>query len=222
MTDARHVWQSQFPALAASADTAVAEALAAARFERLPRGSVVFRPGNPCSDYLLVLAGRVRVEITGENGRQVVLYRVEPGQGCVLTTSCLLSEDHYPATGIVEADVAALLLPRTAFEDALARSADFRRFVFSELGGRLARVLARIEAVALDPLERRLARLLLELADDDGELHRTHQSLAAELGSAREVVSRGLARFAERGWVETARGRLRLLDRAAIAACAGA
>jgi CRP/FNR family transcriptional regulator len=207
--------------LAASGDSCVAEAMTRARQARLPAGTTVFRPGNPCTDYLLVLDGRVRVEITGETGRQIVLYRVHPGEGCVLTTSCLLSADHYPATGVVETDMSALLLPRTAFEDALSRSSDFRRFVFHELGSRLAQVLARIEAVALQPFEHRLARALLALAGDDARVHGTHQALAAELGTAREVVSRGLARFAARGWIRSGRGWIELLDREAMRTAAG-
>ncbi len=222
MAHPTRVWRSQFPLLADSDDPAIAEAFDAARFSQIPAGTVLFRPGTPCSQYLLVVTGRVRVQITGDNGRQVVLYRVEPGQACVLTTSCLLSHDHYPAMGIAETEMSALLLPQSHFEDAVARSGDFRRFVFAELGSRLAQLFARIEAVALEPLEHRLARLLLELGGDAGVVNRTHQDLAAELGTAREVISRALARFEQRGWVETGRGHIRLLQRAAIAACAAA
>lgn len=214
------LWKSQFPLLADSDDPAVAEAFDAAHFSQIPAGTVLFRPGTPCSEYLLVVTGRVRVQITGENGREVVLYRVDPGEACVLTTSCLLSHDHYPATGIVEADMSALLLTQEHFEDAVARSGDFRRFVFAQLGARLAQLFARIEAVALEPLEHRLALLLLDLADDTGVVTRTHQDLAAESGTAREVISRALARFEARGWIETSRGQIRLLQRAAIAECA--
>ena len=122
MSDPAAVWQEQFPALAASTDPAVRELLQRARFARLPAGTVVFRPGNPCSQYLLVVSGRVRVEVTGAGGRQIVLYRVQPGEGCVLTTSCLLSSDHYPATGIVEAEVGVLSVPRPAFEEEMGRA----------------------------------------------------------------------------------------------------
>jgi CRP/FNR family transcriptional regulator len=213
--------QSQFPQLASSTDPVVGKTLRQARFARLPRGTVIFRPGNPCSDYLLLATGCIRVETGNEHGREIVLYRVHPGQGCVLTTSCLLSHDHYPATGVVERAASALLLSQPVFEEALARSGDFRRFVFAELGGRLARVLERIESVALSPIEQRLAQVLLDLAEENGEVRRTHQQLAAELGSAREVVSRGLARFAEHGWIRPGRGHISLLDPAALAARAG-
>lgn len=220
MSEITSLWQSQFPQLASSRDPVVADTLQHARFVRLERGSTVFRPGSPCSDYLLLVAGSIRVELTSDQGREIVLYRVEPGQGCILTTSCLLSSDRYPATGVVEADASALLLSQRSFEEALARSGDFRRFVFAELGGRLARVLERIESVTFSPFERRLARVLLDLAGEDEVVRRTHQQLAAELGSAREVVSRGLARFAERDWIRAGRGRIRMLDRQALAACA--
>lgn len=221
MSDSTALWQSQFPELASSGDPVVGETLQQARFVRLERDTVVFQPGSPCSDYLMLIAGQIRVEITNDQGREIVLYRVRPGQGCFLTTSCLLSHDHYPATGIVEVDASALMLSQRLFEDALAISSDFRRFVFSGLGGRLAQLIQRIESVALTPLEQRLARALLDLSDDGGEIRLTHQELAAELGSAREVISRGLTRFVARGWVHAARGHIRLLDRTALAVCSG-
>lgn len=221
MSDITSLWQSQFPELASSADPVVGQTLQQARFVRLERDTVVFQPGSPCSDYLMLVAGQIRVEIINDQGREIVLYRVQPGQGCFLTTSCLLSHDHYPATGIVEANASALMLSQRLFEDALATSSDFRSFVFSGLGGRLAQLVQRIESVALTPLEQRLAQTLLELADDHGEVRLTHQELAAELGSAREVISRGLTRFSARGWVHAARGRIRLLDSAALAILGG-
>lgn len=221
MSDITLLWQSQFPQLASSQDPVVGETLQQSRFVRLEHGTVVFEPGSPCSDYLMLMAGQIRVEIINDQGREIVLYRVEPGQGCFLTTSCLLSHDHYPATGIVEADASALMLSQPVFEDALATSGDFRRFVFSGLGGRLAQLVQRIESVALTPLEQRLARILLDLADGSGEVRWTHQELAAELGSAREVISRGLTRFVTRGWVDVARGHIRLLDTTALADCGG-
>lgn len=221
VSDISSLWQSQFPTLASSRDPVVGETLEQARFVRLEPDTVVFEPGSPCSDYLMLVAGLMRVEITNEQGRQIVLYRVQPGQGCFLTTSCLLSHDRYPATGIVEADASALMLSRQAFEKALAGSSDFRGFIFAGLGGRLAQLVERIESVALTPIEQRLARTLLDLADNGNEVRWTHQELAAELGSAREVISRGLTRFVARGWVHAARGRIRLLDTEALADCGG-
>jgi len=221
MSEITSLWQLQFPQLASSRDPVVEETLQQARFVRLERETVVFRPGNPCSDYLLLVSGLIRVKITNDHGREIVLYRVEPGQGCVLTTSCLLSRDHYPATGIIEADACALLLSQRAFDEALASSRDFRQFVFAGLGERLAQVLERIESVALAPIEQRLARVLIDLADGGDEVRRTHQDLAAELGSAREVISRGLSRFAARGWIQAGRGRIRLLEPSALAEASG-
>ena len=214
-------WLQTFPELDPRLDPAL-KALAAGLGELwLPAGTPVFAPGTPCSQYLLVAEGSVRVELLTESGREVVLYRVGPGQSCVLTTSCLLANETYPAVGLAETGVAAFAIPGPVFERTLGESARFRAFVFHRLGERLAEVLRRMEAIAFGDIDRRLAGCLLALADDSGCVHQTHQALAAELGTAREVVTRHLGAFADRGWIAAGRGRVQLLDRAALEAVAG-
>lgn len=162
----------------------------------------------------------MRVQITGESGREVVLYRVQPGQSCVLTTSCILAGEAYPATGVTDTEVQAFAIPKPEFDRAMDASAAFRRFVFANLGGRLAEVIERIEEVALQPLDRRLAALLLARAEA-GHVAATHQQIAAELGSAREVVSRHLKRLEGRGLVHLARSSVELVDCEGLQALAG-
>lgn len=222
MMTASDRWLQTFPELDPRQDPAM-EALVAGLAEvRLPAGTPVFAPGAACSRYLLVAEGSVRVELLTESGREVVLYRVGPGQSCVLTTSCLLAHERYPAAGVTETDVTAFAIPEPVFERALSASARFRSFVFHRLGERLAEVLRRMEAIAFGDIDRRLAGCLLGLADEAGCVHQTHQALAAELGTAREVVTRHLGAFADRGWIAAGRGRVQLLDRAALKAVAGA
>lgn len=197
-------------------DPALAPILASAHAITLPPHAHVFMPGAPCQNYLLVVRGSVRVQLLTENGREVVLYHVRDGDSCVLTTSCLLGATRYPAGGITETDVTAIALPAVEFNRALAQSEGFRRFVFGNLGRRLADVIARMEEVAFGPVDGRLAATLLSLTRDDTRLNLTHQELAVELGSAREVVSRHLKRFEEHGWVRLGRANIEVLDRSAL------
>ncbi|HHM06019.1 MAG TPA: Crp/Fnr family transcriptional regulator [Gammaproteobacteria bacterium] len=210
-------WEPLFPQLAAPADAALAQLMATARPLVAPADAVVFSPGTPCQSYLLVLQGSVRVSLSAENGREIVLYRVRAGESCILTTSCLLGATRYPAVGITETETTALSLPLAAFNRALEGSAAFRRFVFARLGERLAAVIARMEEVAFRSIDSRLAAALLAFSEATPELRLTHQSLATELGTAREVISRHLKRFEEQGWVRLGRGTITVLDRAALA-----
>ncbi len=208
-------WLEQFPDLACLTDAAGVAALAATRVVTLPAAASVFRSGDPCRAYMLVLAGSVRVQKIAENGREITLYRVQGGQSCVLTTSCLMANDHYPAEGITESEVTAAVIPFAAFHRGLAESPRFREFVFAAYGQRLADLILLVEEVAFGRLDRRLAQRLLELAEG-GELRQTHQQLAADLGTAREVVSRQLKEFERAGLLRLHRGRIELLDPAAL------
>jgi CRP/FNR family transcriptional regulator len=146
-----------------------------------------------------------------------MLYRVRAGDSCVLTTSCLLAHEPYPATAVTETEVTALTLNERAFQQALDASAQFRRFVFTNLSSRLAEVIRRMEEVAFGDIDQRLAAALLTRQAAGTLGNTTHQALATELGTAREVVSRHLKRFEERRWVRLNRGAIELIDTAALA-----
>jgi CRP/FNR family transcriptional regulator len=184
---------------------------------RLPAASNVFRRGDACRNYLVVIDGSVRVQALSAGGREVVLYRVTNGQSCVITTSCLISQEVYPAEGITESETTALAISQGAFNEALARSGDFRRFVFANQGRRLSDLIRRIEEVAFGRVDARLARLLFDRgADSDGVVQATHQQLASELGTAREVISRQLKIFEKNGWIKVHRGSVAVLHSGAL------
>ena len=197
-------WQELFPTLASS-DTQTRSVIEGARLLLIDANQPVFHVGSPCENYVLVLEGSVRVQVIGDGGREAVLYRVLPGQSCVLTTCSILSGDSYPAEGFTEAPVRALAVSKPAFDVALESAPAFRRFVFTNLGNRMADVIARMEEVAFRPIERRLATCLLARADEAGTVRITHQEIAVELGTAREVVSRHLKRLESSGLVALGR-----------------
>ncbi len=170
------------------------------------------RPEN----LLLLLSGTVRVQQTSDTGREIVLYRINAGESCVLTTASLLAQDTYSAEGVAETNVRAVAIPRAVFDDLIEGSRSFRDFVFSAYSRRFADLFYVIDEVAFRRIDIRLAQKLLELQDDSHALHATHQQLAAELGTAREVISRQLQEFQRRGWVELSRGEVRLKDQGAM------
>ena len=205
-------WQDLFPTLA-SGDHQTQSVLEGARLVTMPANQSVFRAGSPCDNYVLLLEGSVRVQVIGESGREAVLYRVLPGQSCVLTTCCILSGDDYPAEGFTESPVRALVVTKPAFDGALESAPAFRRFVFANLGGRIANVIARMEEVAFRPVEHRLAAFLLSRTDDTRTIQATHQEIAVELGTSREVVSRHLKRLESSGLVELGRSTVQVRRR---------
>lgn len=203
----------QFPALAAMPPADLDRLLAAATTYEVPDRTVMFNAHRPCTGFPLLLQGCVRVAKLAANGREIVLYRVEPGQVCVLSGGCLLGNVPHSATGIAEGPVRLLMLPAAAFDALIQESAPFRQFVFSMYGTRLADVMAVVEDVAFRRLDARLADLLVMRGPT---IQDTHQRLADELGSVREVVSRVLRSFEQRGWVALARERVTVIKPEAL------
>lgn len=214
-------WIARFPDLARLEPADRSFLAQAATIVTLPAGQTVFALGSTCDNYLFVLDGTVRVHMTSETGREVVLYRVSAGDTCLLTTSALFGHDTYAAEGITETPVQAVMLPAVSFERLIQTSQVFRAFVFATMGQRLAQLMHVIHEVAFVRVDQRLAGRLLDRCDPAGRLTLTHYELAVELGSVREVVSRRLKEFERAGWVRLDRSGIRLVDRAALAALAG-
>ena len=189
----------------------MAELLESARLVRLEPGQFAFRSGDHCNAYFILVDGSVRVQLLSAEGREITLYRVRPGGTCVLTTSCLLGRQDYPAEAIAETAVETIVIPADFFQSALDRIPAFREQVFSGFSGRLTNMIDRISELAFTPIDARLAGALLDMYRD-GDEHVTHQQLAVELGTAREVVSRHLKRFETRGWLRLGRGRISITD----------
>lgn len=197
-----------YPALAEVAPTICAEVLAQAQLISVPVGTVLFDEHQPCQGFPFVLAGAVRVLKAAPNGRELPLYRVLPGETCIITSSCLLGHADYNARGVTEGATELLFLPRQQF-DRLLDSPPFRAFVFQLFAERIAELMQLVEEVAFRKLDQRLAALLL----GKGQILRTtHQQLADELGSVREMVTRLLNGFAGQGLVALGREQVEILD----------
>jgi len=209
-------WIKQFPGLS-RIEPAVRDALTRkSAIIAVPQGTVIFGPGKSPENLLLLLEGRVRVQQVSEGGREIVLYRVEAGQSCVLTTACLLAHEDYSAQGIAETDVRAVAIPRAVFDDLVSQSVAFRSFIFTAYSKRITDLFQVIEDIAFQRVDIRLAQKLIDLERGARQIKATHQQMAAELGTAREVVSRQLGEFQRRGWIRQSRGTIDLVDIAGL------
>jgi CRP/FNR family transcriptional regulator, anaerobic regulatory protein len=188
--------------------------LAEAHLRHEPAGAVLFDANQPCRGFPLVLEGSVRVTKVAPNGREILLYRVEPRQTCILSGGCLLGHMDYSARGIAETDVTIFNIPPPQFDALMVGFEPFRRFVFAAYGERLAEVMELVEEVAFRRLDARLAQLLIRRGPS---VESTHQSLADELGSVREIISRLLRGFESRGWVRLERERVTVTDPKSLA-----
>ncbi|MFK7754557.1 MAG: Crp/Fnr family transcriptional regulator [Sedimentitalea sp.] len=181
----------------------------------VPDGTCLFSPGSSAETFLIVLSGAVRLEQTSATGRSVVLYRVMPGESCVMTTSCLLSGTPHGSFGYAEGAVEALSLGQNAFRAMLADDPPFMAAVFSVFSERMVELTQVIDELLLHRVDQKLATWLADHAEPS--VQTTHQALAQELGTAREVVSRTLKDFERRGWLALSRGTIAVLARADLA-----
>jgi CRP/FNR family transcriptional regulator len=210
-------WLTRFPELKEIEDKQLHAELIQQKVLHAPQGHQLFREGDACKGYVLVLSGSVRVYKIDEEGREILLYRVGEGQSCMLTTTCLLGLQDYPAEGVAESDVDLVVLSPKLFERLLLGSNIFRRYAMAYIGERICDMMMLIEDVAFGRMDQRVARVLLERAENEGDiLSCTHQELASELGTAREVVSRMLKSFERRDWIELGRGVIKLQERSLL------
>ena len=204
-----------FPQLAA--DAALMTELSALSAVQLPRGHNICFEGDHCSHLALVLSGSARVFKLAESGREITLYRVEPGECCILTASCMLSGRLFPANATVETDLAAIVVPEARVLRWVGDSPVWARFLWNLLAERLGDVIGLVEEVAFRRMDERLGEYLATLAADKGPIvQATHNAIAADLGTSREVVSRLLKDFEQRGLLRLSRGRLEIDDPQAL------
>jgi len=204
-----------FPFFQDLSDTFKQQLIRQSEYACLPAGASYFEEGHSCSQIALVGDGDIRVFKRSESGREITLYHVEKGETCILTASCVLAQSAYPATAVVDRDAHAVVFPAGVFRDWVARNETIRQFVFSSLAIRMEGVLSLIEELTFRKLDERLAEFLkekLKTSDQDRRIIMTHEEIAVELGSAREVISRLLKDFERRGLIIQNRGEITVLD----------
>jgi CRP/FNR family transcriptional regulator len=190
-------------------------------FARIPAGHDVFVEGDRVDAIALLVSGVVRVYKVGETGHEITLYRFGNGESCILTANAILSQKNFPAVATVEKEAEAVMIPADAFRDWVKRYDLWRGFVFDLLSNRLSSVMAIVEEVAFRRMDARLATFLLERSRRADSIYITHQEIAAELGTSREVISRILEDFSAGGMISASRGIIRVLDRETLQARSG-
>lgn len=206
------VLERQYPQIAADPDL-LHECATFGSLIRLPKGHNICHEGDRCSHLALLTLGSARVFKLAESGREITLYRIEPGECCILTASCMLSGRDFPANASAESEVEAVVLPETQVHRWMNSSESWRRFLWNLLAVRLGEVIGLVEEVAFRRIDQRLGEYLTNLAGEKGGVvQATHSQIAADLGTSREVVSRVLKDFEMRGLLRLARGRIELED----------
>jgi CRP/FNR family transcriptional regulator len=190
----------------------VREIQQAAYFAKIPSGRDIFVEGDRVDGIALLISGVVRVYKIGETGREITLYRFGLGQSCILTANAILSQKSFPAIATVEEDAEAVIIPADTFREWVRRYDLWREFVFELLSERLSTVMAIVDEVVFQRMDRRVASLLLNQARVQNPMRITHQEIAAELGSSREVISRILEDFSREGLIHSGRGAIEILD----------
>ncbi|MCC6206906.1 MAG: Crp/Fnr family transcriptional regulator [Gammaproteobacteria bacterium] len=211
-------WLKVYAALEAIGDPAWSRVLRCVQHLHLPAGAHVFRDGDPCQYYLLVVEGSVLVRKTTPDGHEIVLYHVNAGGTCELTTVCMLGGKRYAADAVAVTPAHVVLIPKDEFQSAVKESPAFRHFVYSSLDKGVGDLVSLVETVAFGHIDQRLARYLLGCPGARGRIQATHQDIAHELGTAREVVSRALKHFEHNGWVRLHRGWIEVVDEMALRA----
>jgi len=189
-------------------------------FARIPSGKDVFVEGDRADAIALLISGVVRVYKIGETGREITLYRFGLGESCILTANAILSQKSFPAIATVEEDAEAVMIPAEAFREWVKLYDPWREFVFDLLSDRLSTVMAVIDEVVFQRMDKRVASWLWNQARVQNPVRVTHQEIAADLGSSREVISRILEDFSRSGLIESGRGTIDILDMEGLEGCA--
>jgi CRP/FNR family transcriptional regulator len=219
MTDAQtfDLWLERFPKLKSLDADHLMLAKSVVQFPVLEPGDVAYREEWPCPNYVMCVDGRTRVFKLSDSARELLIYQVQSGGTCVLTTQCLLSGGNFPAESVAETRTMLAAIPKASFHSLMEQSAQFRDLVLTDYAKLLSQLVSLVDEVAFSTTSRRLARRLLADAGDQGQILKTHQQLAGDVGSVREVVSRTLSEWEQAGWIKTGRGEIIVADREALA-----
>ncbi len=184
-----------------------------ASIAQLEAGQFVCHEGRECSHLALVLSGTARVYKLGESGREITLYRIGPGESCILTASCIVSHTQFPAFAVCEDMVEAAVIPADEIRQWIAQSALWRDYVFGLVAQRMGDIISLVEEVVFRRMDRRIADYLLQrFKQKQSKIEITHQMIASDLGTSREVVSRILKDFESRGMILVTRGAVEVLN----------
>ncbi len=196
-----------FPVFSLLSDKVLTDMLSKVDLMQFPAGKLIYTEGDPCSAIAFILSGKIRVYKAAETGREITLYEIGRGETCILNASCILSGNTYPANAVSLGEGKMILIAADDFRGLMESSDDMRRFVFGIISRRLSTVMSLVEEIAFGKMDVRLKEYILEKAEN-GTLQTTHQAIAGDLGTSREVVSRLLKDFERKGFLSLSRNKI--------------
>lgn len=201
-----------FSSFRSAKDGMLDDLISVSRRQSVSAGTQIYHEGDACNGIAFVLSGDIRVYKIGQTGREITLYEIGPGETCILNASCILAGQSYPAHATAIEDTDLLLVPAAEFRRMVAGHEMMREFVFKLLSRRLSGVMELVEEVAFGRMDERLSDYLIERSAE-GKIEATHQRIANDLGTSREVVSRLLKDMERAGRVRLSRNEIVLLNR---------
>jgi CRP/FNR family transcriptional regulator len=199
-----------FPLFRDAPSGLVEKILAASIQKNFEKDTYIYLEGDACPGIALVLSGEIRVFKIGEGGRELTLYEIFPGDTCIMNASCILGRRKYPANAAGLTAGTMLYLEENAFRDMVAHHEVMRTFIFKYFSNRYIEIVELVAAMAFHRMDLRLAEYLLTKATNN-TIQSTHQKIANDLGTSREVVSRLLKDMEQKGKVHLSRNRIDLL-----------
>ncbi len=177
------------------------------------RGKFIALEGDRCHFFHLVVSGSLRIYKGDEYGREITLYKVKPGESCILSAFCILNGGEFPANAIAEEVTQVIEIPAVVFRDWLDRHEFWRDYIFSRFSVHLSNIISRIESLVFRRMDERIAQFLVHSASGtSNRVKLTHSDIARELGTAREVVSRILKNFEKARLIRLSRGNITIIN----------
>lgn len=181
------------------------------------KGQPICLENNQCAHLPIALSGVARVYKVSDEGKELTLYRIEAGESCILTASCILNQQAFPANAVAVTDIDAIVVSSNHVNQWMHEYQDWRQYIFQLIARRLSNVIELVEEVAFQRMDTRLATYIYDASEASDTIKKTHEVIATDLGTSREVVSRLLKEFELQGIVALARGEIRVLKRSKLA-----
>jgi CRP/FNR family transcriptional regulator len=178
--------------------------------KELGKGQIMMGDNSRCTGIPMVLRGRLRLFRTSDKGREMTLYHIREGELCIMAGVCAMGDVEYDFSIEAERDSLLAIIPPDTFRELLYRSDPFKVFVFNALAEKLIQSVETIEMLIFESIEERVMTYLQHNANAQHEIKTTHEKMAIELGSSREVITRQLRKMAEKGLIELKRGKILL------------
>ncbi len=198
-----------FPFFRNASQSLVESILSLSRHNKIPGNMLIKLEGDQCQDFVLMLSGEKRIYKVGDSSREITLYEIGSGDICVLNASCILSNTKLPANAATTSETEVLLLSSQHFLDMIAGYEEMRAFVHSHINAGMTSIMTLVSEIVFGKMDERLINYLTEKSENNN-LKRTHQHIAQDLGTSREVVSRLLKDFERQGLILLSRNLIQL------------